>query len=148
MKRLAIAAAGAAVFALSACTSSTPSAAPAHHAGAVTVPISCNRQYRDWTHAEGKGVMHALAAVTHDAAGKRARRHLIHDLTQVRRAVATASRHPIPACADPRGYWDVLLMHVNAAVSAGGSPADARAAMQDVAYLHRRLLSEIARTAQ
>lgn len=156
MKRLALAAAGAAVLGLGACTSSTnPSAAPADHGTrALKAPVSCSRQYRDWTHTDGKGVMHALAAVTRDASITHAHQRgngthaLGHDLARFRRAVADAARHPIPACADPRGYWDVLLMHVNAAAAGANSASSVRAAMHDVPNLHHHLVVEVARTAQ
>jgi len=155
MKRLAIAAAAAAALLLGACTSSPQNAAAAHHGSTaaratVTVPVSCSRRYAEWARADGKGVMHTLAAVTRDVSGRPSSRHgaLARDLTRLRHPVAVASRHPIPACADPRGYWDVLLMHVTAAVAAAHSAAGVRAAMQDVPELHHNLLIEVARTAQ
>ena len=61
-------------------------------------------------------------------------------------AVARAARHPIPACADPRGYWNVLLMHVNAAAAGKGPESSLRAAMKDVPVIHHMLLTEIGRT--
>ena len=53
-------------------------------------------------------------------------------LKKARPAVASAARHPMPGCADPRGYWYVLLMHVNAAAAKGSSASSIRAAMQGV----------------
>ena len=69
-------------------------------------------------------------------------------LEQARPAVARAARHPIPACADPRGYWSVLLMHVNAAVASKGSAASVRAAMQNVPKIQHKLTTEVKQTAQ
>jgi hypothetical protein len=69
-------------------------------------------------------------------------------LKQARPAVTRAARHPIPACADPRGYWSVLLMHVNAAVASKGPASSVRAAMQDVPKIEHKLIAEVKQTAQ
>ena len=68
-------------------------------------------------------------------------------LKQAKPDVARAAHHPIPACADPRGYWTVLLMHVNAAVASKGSAASVRAAMQGVPKIEHNLVAEIKNTA-
>jgi hypothetical protein len=41
-------------------------------------------------------------------------------------AVARAARYPMPARADPKGYWEVLLMHINAAVESVANSARVR----------------------
>jgi hypothetical protein len=68
-------------------------------------------------------------------------------LKKAKPAVAKAARHPIPACADPRGYWDVLLMHVNAAISSTttstASASSVRAAMKDVPKIQHKLSAEV-----
>jgi hypothetical protein len=69
-------------------------------------------------------------------------------LQKARPVVAQAARHPIPACADPRGYWDVLLMHVNAAAASEGSASNARAAMTGVPKIEHELTTELKSTAQ
>jgi hypothetical protein len=86
--------------------------------------------------------MAALNAVT-SAATARDAQALTTALHQARPAVAKAARHPIPACADPRGYWSALLMHVNAAVSSKASASNVRAAMQDVPTIHNKLVDEV-----
>jgi hypothetical protein len=53
-------------------------------------------------------------------------------LARAKPAVVTAARRPIPSCADPRGYWNVLLMHVSAATGLHSSPTGVRAALVDV----------------
>jgi hypothetical protein len=148
MKGLALAAAGAAVIGLAACShAKAPSAAPpSHGTGAPIAPVSCSQQYRTWTHGEGKGLMGALNAVTSAATAGDAQ-VLSAALKQARPAVARAGQSPIPACADPRGYWNALLMHVNAAVAGTGSASSARAAMQDVPKIHHKLLAEVQQTA-
>lgn len=148
MKRFALAAAGAAVIGLTACGhSGTPSAAPASHPGTPIVPVSCSKQYRSWTNGEGKGLMGALHGVS-SAATAGGGQALTAALKQAKPDVAKAARHPIPACADPRGYWNVLLMHVNAAAASKGSASSVRAAVQDVPKIHRTLLTEVRQTAQ
>jgi hypothetical protein len=69
-------------------------------------------------------------------------------LKKARPAVANAARHPIPACADPMGYWSVLLMHVNAAVTSKGSALSVRAAMKDVPKIEHKLIAEVEHTAK
>jgi len=143
MKCLALAAAGAAVIGLTACSQT---AAPATH-GTVTpvAPVSCSRQYSTWDHGQGKGLIAALNAVSSaDTAGD------IHVLTatlaKARPAVARAAHYPMPACADPRGYWSVLLMHVNAAAASPGSASSVLAAMKDVPKIEHELIAELSGT--
>jgi hypothetical protein len=151
MKALAIAAAGAAVIGLTACShSATPKAGSVSHgtgAGTAVAPVSCSQQYRAWTHGEGSGVMDALNAVTSAATAGNARA-LTAALHQARPAVAKAAKHPIPACADPSGYWNVLLMHVNAAVSSKASASNVHAALQEVPKIHNQLVDEVKQIAQ
>lgn len=152
MKRLslAVAVAVAVVVALVATACSHPAPTRTTHAAtgssAVTVPVSCRQQYREWNRRTGSGLVEALAAVTSAATGRHGKWHT--KLTRVHGAVERASRHPIPACADPRGYWDVLLMHVTAAVSGAHSRSTFRAAVQDVPHIRRQLVAEVAQTAQ
>jgi hypothetical protein len=91
--------------------------------------------------------MAALNAVTSAATASNAQA-LTAALHQATPAVAKAARHPIPACADPRGYWSALLMHVNAAVSSKASASNVRAAMQDVPTIHNKLVEEVKQIAQ
>ena len=160
MKALAIAAVGAAVIGLTACSHSTsPRAAPASHGtgtptapashGSVRpiAPVSCGQQYRTWENGQGKGVMSTLNAVTSAATAGDAQA-LTAALHQAAPAVTKAARHPIPACADPSGYWSVLLMHVNAAVSSKASASNVHAALQDVPKIHSKLVEEVKQIAQ
>ena len=146
MKLLAMAAAGAAVLTLTGCGSHSAAPGGAADNGRATAPISCSQQYHQWTNGEGKGVMDALHGVS-SAATARDGQPLTVALRQAKPAVAKAAKHPIPACADPRGYWDVLLMHVNAAAASRGSASSIRAAVQDVPKIHDTLLAEVKQTA-
>ena len=147
MKRIILAAAGAAIAGLTACShTAPPTAAPASH-GSARVPVSCSQQYNTWKHGQGQGVIAALDAVSSaETAGDT--RVLTATLKKARPAVARAARHPVPACADPRGYWDVLLMHVTAAAATKGSASSMRAAMKDVPEIEHALIAELKHTAR
>jgi hypothetical protein len=148
MKRLALAAVSAAVVGLTACsggaahtTGSVGHAAASSRPPAATA-ASCSRQFRTWRDSRGKGLLAAFHAVS--MAGRSPGTHrLTVALKRARPAVARATQHPVPACADPRGYWSVLLMHVNAAVTSKASPASVRAAMQGVPVIEHRLMLEL-----
>jgi hypothetical protein len=159
MRRLALAAAATATVGLSACThgaarhgaeagigTGTGTDAGASRSAAI-VPVSCGQQYRAWSHGEGKGLMKILDAVT-SATTTRDGKVLAAKLKQAGPAVTKAAHHPIPACADPRGYWTVLLMHVNAAATGKGSASAVRAAIQDIRSIHHELIAEVKQTAQ
>jgi hypothetical protein len=140
---------GAVAVALTACSHSTPpSAAPVSHAsGTPIAPVSCSQQYSTWKHGDGRGLIAALGAVSAaETAGDA--KVLTAALAKARPAVARAARHPVPACADPRGYWSVLLMHVNAAVASKGSASSVRAAMRDVPKIEHKLIAEVKGTTQ
>ncbi len=138
MKRIVFAVVGAAVLGLTACSGGTPAAAP----GNAPVPVSCAKQYQTWEHGRGTGLvatLHAISAAS--TAGNR--KMLTATLKKARPDVARASRYPVPACADPRGYWDVLLMHVNAAVGSRRSASNARAALKGVPAIEKELTAEL-----
>jgi len=145
LKRIIIAAVGAAVAGLTACSSTAAPAAPAAASGShgsVRVPVSCSQQYNTWEQGQGKGLVAALDAVSSaETAGDI--QVLMAKLDQTKPAIARAARHPVPACADPRGYWDVLLMHVTAAAATKGSTSNVQAAMKDVPSIDHQLTAEL-----
>ena len=142
MKRIIAVVAVAAAAGLTACThTAAPAAAPASHPS-VRVPVSCSQQFNTWNHGQGNGLIVALDAVsTAETAGNT--RVLAATLKNTRPAVSRAARHPVPACADPRGYWDVLLRHVTAAAASTGSAASMRAAMKGVPGIEHQLTAEL-----
>ena len=111
------------------------------------MPVSCSQQYNTWKHGQGKGLIAALDAVS-SAATAGDTQALTATLKKTRPAVSWAARHPVPACADPRGYWDVLLMHVTAAAANTGSASSMRAAMKGVPKIEHQLTAELKHTAQ
>jgi len=147
MKRIAVAAVSAVVAGLTACSNATaPAAGHAKHGG-VIVPVSCRQQYRTWQDGQGKGLAAALDTVSSaETAGNT--QVLVAALKKIKPAVGAAAHHPIPACADPMGYWSVLLMHVNAGAGSTGSAAGMRLAMKDVPKIEGQLLAEVKRATQ
>jgi hypothetical protein len=137
---VAVAAAG-----LAACTHPAAPAAPAATSAghpSVRVPVSCRQQYNTWNHGQGKGL---VAALDSDSSAETAgdTRVLTATLKNTRPAISRAARHPVPACADPRGYWDVLLRHVTAAAASTGSASSMRAAMKGVPEIEYQLSAEL-----
>ena len=130
---------------LTACShAAAPTAASAGH-GTVRTPVSCSQQYHTWRQGQGKGLIAALRAVSSaETAGDT--KVLTVTLQRVKPAVARAAHHPVPACADPRGYWDVLLMHVNAAAATKQSVSSVRAAMKGVPAIEHQLTAELKQT--
>ena len=148
MKRIILAAAGVAVAGLTACggNAAAPTSAPANHKSVVRVPVSCSQRYNTWNHGQGKGLIAALDAVSSaETAGDI--QVLTATLMRTRSAVSWATRHPVPACADPMGYWDALLMHVTAAATKTGSASSVRAAMKGVPKIEHQLTAELKQAA-
>ena len=138
MKRLIPVVAVAAALGLTACSHA---AAPASHPS-IRVPVSCSQQYDTWAYGQGKGLIAALDALSSaETAGDT--KVLTATLKSTRSAVSWATRHPVPACADPAGYWNVLLMHVTAAAASIGSVSRTRAAMRNVPKIEHELTAEL-----
>ena len=139
MKHIVLAAVGAAVLGLTACSGGGP---PAAAPGSAPVPVSCAQKYQTWEHGQGTGLVATFHAVSvASAAGSP--KVLTATLKKARPEVARAARYPVPAFADPRGYWNVLLMHVNAAVGSRGSASSARAALKGVPAIEKKLTAEL-----
>ena len=146
------AAAVCAVVALAACShQAAPSAAPASHAQAThhAVMASCPQQYQTWKAGPAGKLTRALNIV--DSATTAGNVSVATAaLKEAEPAVVRAARYPIPACADPKGYWTVLLMHVNAASvsarSASGRTSVALA-LKSVPKIERQLKAELKSTA-
>jgi hypothetical protein len=145
LKRVILAATVAAVAGLTACSSATaPAAAPGSHQ-TVRVPVSCTQRYNTWNHGQGKGLIAALDAVSSAEAAGNAQA-LTATLKRTKPAISWAARHPVPACADPAGYWNVLLMHVTAAATSTGSASSVRVAMHGVPKIEHQLTAELKQT--
>jgi hypothetical protein len=127
---------------LTACShAAAPAAAPGTHAS-LRAPVSCTQQYNTWNHGPGKGVIPALDAVS-SAARAGDTQVLTAELKQNKSTLSRAARYPVPACADPRGFWDVLLMHMTEAAASTGSASSVRAAMRGVPEIESELTAEL-----
>jgi len=139
VKRIIVAAAGAALAGLTACSSGVaPAAAP----GNAPIPVSCTQKYQTWEHGQGAGLVPAIHAISVASTVGNAK-VLTAALNKAKPDVARAARYPVPACADPAGYWDVLLMHVTAAAASTRSASSMLAAVQDVPKIYNRLAAEL-----
>jgi hypothetical protein len=142
LKRIMAVVVTAAAAGLTACShAAAPAAAPASHPS-VRVPVSCSQQYNTWNHGPGKGLIAALGSLS-SAATAGNTRVLAATLTRTKPAITQAASHPVPACADPAGYWNVLLMHVTAAAASTHSASSMLAAMHDVPEIDRQLTAEL-----
>jgi hypothetical protein len=155
----------AAGLALTACGSGGSSAAspgpsrpPTASAGSGAGPVAsaaspgCLAQYRLWAsgpaHAAGDNLTAALNGLASASAAS--------DIATVGAALkraGTAARslghYPIPACADPNGYWHAVLLRIEAAAdSAGTSDGQgtltiAQGVMKQMPALERKLAAEL-----
>lgn len=142
MKRIILIVAGAAVAGLTACSGNAAAPTAATSQRSVRVPVSCSQQYHAWTHGQGKGLIAALDAVSSaETAGDT--KVLAVTVNKNRPAISSAARHPVPACADPRGYWYALLMHVTAATAKVGSASTMHAALQGMPKIEHELTAEL-----
>jgi hypothetical protein len=144
MKSLALAAAAGVAVVLTACSHSA--AAPPASAGQPVVthsaaPVNCPRAYDAWKHGPAKKVLSALDAVGAAVTAKDLPARTAA-LKKARPAVVKAARYPLPACADPKGYWTTLLMHVNAATATSGS-ASITSVLKSVPGIERQLKTEL-----
>ena len=153
MKPLALSAAAAgALIALAACSSqSHPAAAPVHHmTGTHRVAlVNCPQKYDTWSQGPAKKLV-AVVKTVGSASTAQDTTALKSALKKAGPAVVRATRYPIPACADPKGYWTALLMHVNAAAASEGSgsgSASVTAALQGVPKIEHELSAELKNTA-
>ena len=133
----------------------TASLAATHLAAQAPAP-SCKQQYSVWKHggparAQAKQLTSALNAVQ-TAAGSEDVAAMTTALKTVGAAAVLLGQYPMPACADPRGYWNAVLTRIHAAgdnaASASGLSALilAEAPLQGVSGLEAKLTAELKRT--
>jgi hypothetical protein len=161
-RRIAAAAATAGLIAVAVgCSSSpaSPAATATAAAAASTSPaareaatLTCKQQYTAWKYGParpvGKKLTKALNAI--QAAGD------AEDIPELNSALKKAGRdadalrrYPMPACADPHGYWDKSLARIkaagdNAASGSGlGGLLMAEAPLKDVPGIEAKLEAEL-----
>lgn len=127
-----------------------------HHTAAAAKPLTCKQQYAAWK----TGPAHPLALKMKtdgnalDAAGSSEDIKLILNSLKTIGADATALKaYPIPACADPKGYWLQVLADMTAAgdnadgASGLGGLLVAEAPLKNATKLSAKLGAELAKTA-
>jgi hypothetical protein len=119
-------------------------------------PLSCKQQYNAWktgpAHARGKQLAADLNKIS--AAGN------VEDITALTSALeavgadaAALEQYPMPACADPDGYWGQMLARIKAAGDNAGSASGlggillAEAPLKQVPGLQQKLSAELKRAA-
>jgi hypothetical protein len=148
------------IGAAAACSSAQPSA-PAAATAAATRPAaaapSCKQQYSAWKYGPartpGKKLVNALNAVQ-SASTSEDVPVLLASLKTAGAAAVAAARYPMPACADPHGYWGAMLARIRAAGDNAGSASGlgglilAEAPLKDVPGIEAKLTAELKKTAQ
>ena len=151
MRPLALCAVTGALVALAACSHPAATATGVKHVTVThsAVLVNCPQEYDAWKHGPANFLLSELntldsASTTQDMPA------LTAALKKVRPAVLGAVRYPIPACADPKGYWTALLMHVNAAAANVGSASGAasiKKALKGMSAIEHELRTELKSTA-
>jgi hypothetical protein len=142
LKRIIAMVGAAAAAGLTACSNAAAPAAAPTSQPSVRVPVSCSEQYDAWNSGAGKGLIAILGSLSSaEKAGDI--KVLAATLGSTKSAISRGTRHPVPACADPPGYWDVLLRHVSAAAADTRSASSMRAAMHDVPMIDHQLTIEL-----
>jgi hypothetical protein len=145
-----------ATFVLAACSqtsgTSVPEPNPATTIHATThaaAQIDCPQRYDAWKNGPAKKAITVVNSVATSSTGKGIQVQETA-LKSVAPAVDAAARYPMPTCADPKGYWNALLLHVNAAVESLKSTdatTSIKVALNDVPQLEHELSAELMRTA-
>ncbi len=139
----------------SACGTAAAPAASATRPAATPPSPSCKQQYSTWQHgparAPGKKLVAALNAVQ-SAATSEDFPVTLAALKTAGIAAADLGRYPMPACADPHGYWNAMLARIRAAGDNAGAASGlsglllAEAPLKDVPGLQAKLDAELKRT--
>ena len=146
-----IAAGGIVLIAATACTA--PGSAPG---GSAAKPLTCAQQYQAWrtgpANAPGKKLQSDAAALSAD--GKAADiAQMDTDLKSLGTDATALEAYPMPACADPAGYWPQYLGAMKAAGDNAGTATGlgavilAEAPLKQVPAIQAKLTAELAKTA-
>jgi hypothetical protein len=124
-------------------------AATVHATARATGQIGCPQRYDAWRNGPAKKAITEVDAVATSSTGKGIRAQETA-LKNVAPAVDVAAKYPMPTCADPKGYWNALLLHVNAAaesVKLTHAATSVKLALNGVPQLEHELSTELERTA-
>ena len=126
-----------------------PAAATAAATHSAAAAPSCEQQYKAWKNgtklkAESKALQ--AAGDTEDIPA------LLSALKAVGKTAARLEAYPVPACADPHGYWNKILARIKAAGDNAGADTGltglllAEAPLKAVQGLEKKLDAELKRT--
>jgi len=127
-----------------------------HHAAAAGRPLSCKQQYASWkngaVHGAGEKLVRDTAAVRAAGASDDIKT-AVSALKALGPDAAALQAYPMPACADPKGYWAAFLADMKAAgdnadsASGLGGLLLAEAPLKKANALSVKLSAELKRTA-
>lgn len=125
-------------------------------AASAAQPLTCTQQYDAWK----TGPAHARARQLDTDLTKVSAASSAEDITALTSALEAAGaeaavlqRYPMPACADPHGYWGQVLARIKAAGDNAGSASGpggillAEAPLKQVPALEQKLSAELKRAA-
>ena len=126
------------------------------HSRAAAGPLTCAQQYTAWkngpANADGKQLEAAAASLSAD--GKTEDIPAMDaDLKTLGTDAARLEAYPMPACADPAGYWEQYLGQMKAAGDNAGTATGlgglilAEAPLKQVPAIQSKLTTELAKTA-
>jgi len=121
----------------------------------VQTSASCEQQYEGWKTGPARAVAEKLTTDL-NAVSSAGTAEDVPEMTSALQAVgadaAALRQYPMPACADPAGYWNTMLSRIKAAGDNAGSATGlsalllAEAPLQTVPGLESKLTAELKRT--
>ena len=136
-------------------TAAAPAAATAAATHSAAAAPSCEQQYKAWKNGAAKPLGTKLKAESKalQAAGDTEDiPALLSALKAVGKTAAWLEAYPVPACADPHGYWNKILARIKAAGDNAGADTGltglllAEAPLKAVPGLEKKLDGELKRT--
>lgn len=125
----------------------------ASHSGPAK-PLSCKQQYVTWRNgparAAGQQLMNDLTAIQSAGNGSGIPQ-VMYALRRTSSDTSVLERYPMPACADPAGYWSQSLRYLGSSAAMSAARPDqpvmsSATFMQKAQTLRARLSAELART--
>ena len=93
--------------------------------GRTALPPTCRQQYETWKHGPAanaaKDSLERRLAAVRAAARAQDLPLMLAAFRKLRPAVVAMASYPIPRCADPAGYWALLLARIRAAADNAGT---------------------------
>jgi hypothetical protein len=109
-------------------------------------------QYRLWASGPAHAAGDSLTAALNGLAAATAASDIATVGAALKRAgtaAKTLEHHPIPSCADPKGYWHAVLLRIEAAADSAGTSNGqgtltiAQGVMKQMPALERKLATEL-----